>query len=69
MHPRQGELPPEIEDVWLAALEDADIDPDEALLYKLDGESGNGYGARCLYRGWRSTQTRSHRRSIRCSRR
>lgn len=52
MHPRQGELPPEIEEVWLAALADAEIHPDEALLYVLDGEQGsNGYSARYLHRG------------------
>jgi len=52
VHPRQGELPPEIEEVWLAALADAEIHPDEALQYVLDGEQGsNGYGARYLHRG------------------
>jgi hypothetical protein len=52
VHPRQGELPPEIEEVWLAALADGEIHPDEALLYILDGEQGsNGYGARYLHRG------------------
>jgi hypothetical protein len=52
VHPRQSELPPEIEEVWLAALADAEMPPDEALLYLLDGEQGsNGYSARYLHRG------------------
>jgi hypothetical protein len=41
MHPCQRELPPEIEELWLAALEDAQTESNEALLYTLDGESGN----------------------------
>ena len=45
MHPRQRQLPSEIEEVWLAALEDAEIDPTTALIYTLDGESGQGYSA------------------------
>jgi hypothetical protein len=53
MHPRQRQLPPEVEEVWLAALADAAIDADDALLYLLDGESGDGYGARYLYRHMR----------------
>ena len=51
MHPRQRPLPPEITNVWLAALANAEIDPTEALLYTLDGQSGIGYAARYLYRG------------------
>jgi hypothetical protein len=51
MHPRQPDLPHDIEEVWLAALADAQIDADDALLYLLDGEQGsNGYGARYLHR-------------------
>jgi hypothetical protein len=51
VHPRQRELTPEIEEVWLASLADAEVDPDEALLYVLDGVKGSdGYGARYLYR-------------------
>jgi hypothetical protein len=54
MHPRQSELPPEIQEVWLAALADAEIDPNDALLYLLEGTEGsNGYGAQYLYRGLR----------------
>lgn len=51
MHPRQQALPGEIEAIWLAALADADIDADDALLYLVEGEKGsNGYAARYLYR-------------------
>jgi hypothetical protein len=51
VHPRQRELPPEIGETRLAGLADAEIDPDEALLYVLGGEKGsNGYGARYLHR-------------------
>ena len=52
MHSQQRGLLPEIEGVWLAALEDAAIEASDALLYALDGESGSsGEGARYLYRG------------------
>jgi hypothetical protein len=51
VHPRQRELPQDIEEVWLAALADAEMEPNDALLYVLDGEQGsNGYGARYLHR-------------------
>jgi hypothetical protein len=51
VHPRQRPLEPEIEEVWLAALADAGIDADEALLYPLEGrQSESGYGARYLAR-------------------
>ncbi len=52
MHPRQRELPSGIEKVWLAALEDAEIDPAAAaLIYTLDGETGDDYSARYYPRG------------------
>ena len=51
VHPRQQPLPRGIEALWVAALADAEIDPDDALLYLVDGEQGsNGYAARYLYR-------------------
>jgi hypothetical protein len=51
MHPRQRKLPPEIEELWLEALADADLNPDDALLYLLDGEkSSHGNAGRYLHR-------------------
>jgi hypothetical protein len=51
MHPRQQPLTREVEEVWLAALADVEIDANEALLYLIDGEKGsNGYSGRYLYR-------------------
>jgi hypothetical protein len=51
VHPRQRPLAPAIEEVWLAALADTDIDAGEALLYPLEGQqSQSGYGARYLAR-------------------
>lgn len=51
MHPRQQQLPPAIEEVWLAALVDAGLDSREALLYVLDGDKdSNGYGGRHFHR-------------------
>jgi len=50
MHPQQQALPAEIEEVWLATLADAEVDPDDALLYLVDGENGStGHAARYLY--------------------
>ncbi len=44
MHPQQRPLEPEIEAIWLAASEDAGLNPDECLLYVLDGaKSETGY--------------------------
>lgn len=44
MHPRQQELEPEIEAIWIAAVEDADLNPNSCLLYLLDGRtSETGY--------------------------
>jgi hypothetical protein len=52
VHPRQPELPDDVEQVLIAALADAEINLDDALLYLLDGEQGsNGYEARYLHRG------------------
>ena len=52
VHPRQRELPPEIEEVWLEALADAELGGDQALVYVVDGEKGStGYGARYLHPG------------------
>jgi hypothetical protein len=51
VHPCQRPLPRAIEEVWLAALADAAIDPNDALLYVIDGEEGSkGYAARFLFR-------------------
>lgn len=45
MHAEQQALVPAIEEIWLAACADADLDPDQCLLYLLEGqESGAGYG-------------------------
>lgn len=44
MHPQQRPLEPEIEAVWIAAVEDAGLNPAECLLYVLDGsKSETGY--------------------------
>lgn len=44
MHPEQRHLEPEIEAIWLAAVEDAGLDVDACLLYVLDGsKSETGY--------------------------
>jgi hypothetical protein len=52
MHPEQPELALEIEEVWLAALADAELNPDECLLYVFDGaESQTGYGGLHFARG------------------
>jgi hypothetical protein len=51
MHPRQSPLPSAIEEIWLAALADVEINAEDALLYTLKGESGGGYNARYLHRG------------------
>lgn len=51
MHPRQRELPSGIEKVWLAALDDTEIDPAAALIYTLDGETGDEYTAYWYPRG------------------
>jgi hypothetical protein len=51
MHPHQRPLSPEVEQVWLAALRDADIAAEAALLYPLEGQrSQSGYSARYLAR-------------------
>jgi hypothetical protein len=44
VHPQQRPLEPEIEAIWIAALEDAVLNPDECLLYVLEGrQSETGY--------------------------
>jgi hypothetical protein len=44
MHPQQRALDPEIEAIWIAAVDDAGLDTDECLLYVLDGsQSETGY--------------------------
>ena len=45
MHPEQKPLAPEIEAIWIAACDDAGLNPDDCLLYVIDGhESEAGYG-------------------------
>lgn len=45
MHPEQRPLEQEIEEIWLAACGDAGLNPDDCLLYLLDGrQSETGYG-------------------------
>src|SRR5438034_1262997 len=52
MHPRQHPLEPEIEAIWLAAIEDAGLEPNECLLYVFDGaKSKTGYSGWHLQRG------------------
>lgn len=52
MHPQQRALEPELEDIWVAAVEDASLNPDQCLLYVLDGaESETGYSGWHLARG------------------
>jgi len=44
VHPQQRRLEPEVEAIWLAAIEDAGLAPDACLLYVLDGpKSETGY--------------------------
>src|SRR6266536_1834166 len=44
MHPEQRPLAAEIEEIWLAAVEDAGLNADECLLYVFDGpKSETGY--------------------------
>ena len=45
MHPRQRPLPREVEPEWLAALADAEIDPDAALLCCFPSSDCCGYNA------------------------
>jgi hypothetical protein len=52
LHPHQPDLPPQIEESWVTALEDAAVPVDQGLLYIFDGEqSQNGYGAHYFARG------------------
>lgn len=52
MHPQQRPLAPEIEEIWLDAAEDAGLNPDECLLYVLDGgKSETGYSGWHLQHG------------------
>ena len=39
VHPLQGALPPELEPIWLAALDDAGIAPERAILRTFSGSS------------------------------
>jgi hypothetical protein len=44
VHPQQPQLEPEIEPIWLAAVDDAGLNPEECLIYVLDGrKSETGY--------------------------
>lgn len=52
MHPQQHPLPPEIDEIWLAALEDAHLSANECLLYLFDGsKSETGYAGWHFQRG------------------
>lgn len=52
MHAQQSQLDPQIETVWLAAVEDAGRDPDECLLYLFAGvKSETGYSGWHFQRG------------------
>jgi hypothetical protein len=42
VHPRQRSLSRELEVIWLDALADAEIDPDTALLYPMEGRATRG---------------------------
>jgi hypothetical protein len=47
VHPRQPPLEPEIEAIWIAAVEDAGLAADDCLLYLLDGSKSE-----TDYSGW-----------------
>jgi hypothetical protein len=52
VHPQQRPLDPQIEEIWLDAVADAGLDPNECLLYVLDGtKSETGYSGWHLQRG------------------